>query len=404
MAKKKVKWVRPRHIFVRNVLAPFILTYTKIKYGVKIEPFKAEGDRQYLVISNHQTGFDQFFVEAAFKKHIYFIATEDLFSMGWVSKLLSFLVAPIPFKKSTSDLKAIKTCVNVAKEGGSIGLFPEGNRTYCGRTVFMKSSIASLVKMLRLPVAFFKIEGGYGIQPRWSDVCRKGTMKAGVTRVMEPEEYKDMSVEELFEVIQKELWVDETKIEDNYYHKQSAEYLDRAMYVCPDCGLSEFYAKDDIITCTKCGKQIQYLPNKKLQGVGFDFPFTYVADWYDYQCNYISNLDLNTFGEEAIYSDKIELFEVILYKNKQKLADEIEFCVYKDKYTLKNAEYDLNIPFNEVSAVSVLGKNKLNIYANEQVFQVRGDKHFNALKYMNLYYHAANVEKGESKNGEFLGL
>ena len=78
MAKKKVKWVRPRHIFVRNVLAPFVLTYTKITYGVKIEPFKEEGDRQYLVISNHQTGFDQFFVEAAFKKHIYFIATEDL--------------------------------------------------------------------------------------------------------------------------------------------------------------------------------------------------------------------------------------------------------------------------------------------------------------------------------------
>ena len=103
MAKKKVKWVRPRHIFVRNVLAPFILTYTKIAYGVKIEPFKEEGNRQYLVISNHQTGFDQFFVEAAFKKHIYYIATEDLFSMGWVSKLLSFLVAPIPFKKTVSQ-------------------------------------------------------------------------------------------------------------------------------------------------------------------------------------------------------------------------------------------------------------------------------------------------------------
>jgi hypothetical protein len=51
-----------------------------------------------------------------------------------------------------------------------------------------------------------------------------------------------------------------------------------------------------------------------------------------------------------------------------------------------------------------LGKNKLNIYHNDKIYQVKPDKHFNALKYMNIYYHATNAEKGENSDVEFLGL
>ena len=50
-----------------------------------------------------------------------------------------------------------------------------------------------------------------------------------------------MSNEELFEMIKKELWVDEREDKTEFYGKNNAEYLDRAMYVCPYCGLSEWY-------------------------------------------------------------------------------------------------------------------------------------------------------------------
>jgi len=177
MNKKKQPWVRRRHKILLEILRPLIGTYTKWKYGIKVDPFREENGRQYLVVMNHQTAFDQFFVGVTFHQPVYYMASEDLFSMGWVSRLIEWIAAPIPIKKQTTDLKAMRMCMTVAKEGGTIALAPEGNRTFSGRTGYFNPAIIKMVKMLKLPLAIFRIEGGYGIHPRWSDVVRRGKMR-----------------------------------------------------------------------------------------------------------------------------------------------------------------------------------------------------------------------------------
>ena len=59
--------------------------------------------------------------------------------------------------------------------------------------------------------------------------------------------------------------------------------------------------------------------------------------------------------------------------------------------------------FDDISSLAVLGKNKLNIYLGKRVFQLKGDKRFNALKYVHVFYRYKQILKGE-ENGEFLGL
>ncbi len=402
--KKKAKWVKPRHKVFRPILYLIIGTYTKWKYHVKIEPFKEQGDRQYLVLMNHQTAFDQFFMGMAFNRPVYYIASEDLFSKGFISKVISYLVAPIPIKKQATDVQAVFNSARVAKEGGTIGLFPEGNRTFSGRTEYIKPSVVKLVKALNLPIAIMKIEGGYGIHPRWSDVVRKGSMRVYVSEVIEPADYKKMTEEELFTKIREALYVDEHSIPDFYYHKKSAEYLERAMYVCPDCGLSEFESKNDTITCKKCHKQVKYLPDKSLSGVGFEFPFKNVGEWYNYQCEFVRGLELKDYLEQPLYKDEISLSEVILYKNKKMIAKEASLSLYGDRMTV-NAQgmEELVLDFDTASVVTVLGRNKLNIYYADKVYQVKSSKQFNALKYVNIFYHYKNTNDG-GENGEFLGL
>jgi ribosomal protein S27AE len=353
---------------------------------------------------NHQTSYDQFFVAEAFDNPVYYIATEDIFSMGLVSKLICWLQAPIPIKKQTTDLKAVKTCLRVAKEGGTICLAPEGNRTYCGRTVNMKPSIAKLAKTLRMPIAFFRIEGGYGIQPRWSDEVRKGRMKAYVAKVIEPEEYKSMSDEDFYNLICKELYVNEAVADTEYHHKQLAEYMERLVYVCPYCGLSVFESHDDIVECKKCHRQIKYLPSKELKGVGFDFPFQFIAQWYDYQNEFVNNLTLENHADTPMYTDTVQLSEVIVYKNKQLMRKSCDIKLYGDKITVdENSSNSVVFPFSEITALSVLGRNKANIYHKDRVYQLKGGKRFNAIKYLNIYYRFKNISKGE-ENGKFLGL
>ena len=238
--KQKTQWVKPRHRIAVALVHLFFGFYVRMRYHITIEPFREQGKRPYLIVMNHQTGFDQFFVGMTFRQPVYYIATEDIFSLGWVSDIIRWLVEPIPIRKQTTDIKAVKDCIKVAREGGTICLAPEGNRTFHGRTVYMNPSIASLAKKLALPIAFFRIEGGYGIQPRWSDVVRGGTMRSYVSRVMEPEEFADMTKEQLAEIIRQELFVDEGKRTGEYPHPKNAEFLERAMYVCPKCGLTTF--------------------------------------------------------------------------------------------------------------------------------------------------------------------
>ncbi|MBE6995753.1 MAG: 1-acyl-sn-glycerol-3-phosphate acyltransferase [Ruminococcaceae bacterium] len=398
--KKRKKWVCFRHRVVRNLLLPVLGTYCRLRFGVKVERFAQQGDRQYLVMMNHQTSADQFFVSMAFRKHVYYIATEDIFSLGWISKVIRYLVAPIPIKKQTTDLQAVKTCIQVAREGGTIALAPEGNRTYSGKTEYIKPSIVKLARALKLPVAIFRIEGGYGVQPRWGDGTRKGRMRAYVSRVIEPEEYGALSDEEFIALIRQELYVNEAVADACYTNGKLAEYLERAMYVCPDCGLTTFESCGDCITCKTCGKQVRYLPSKELEGVAAPFPFRFVNDWYEYQTDFVSKLDLAPFGETAMYRDTARLSQVHLYRHKEVLERETGICLYGDRIEIGE---NLVMPFEDISAVSVLGRNKLNIYHNGTVYQLKGDKRFNALKYVNIYYHYKNINEGR-EDGKFLGL
>ena len=402
--RKPEKWTKFRHRVVTEIARAVLEPYTRWKFGADVEKFTRQGDRQYLILLNHQTTFDQFFVGMAFKGPVYYMATEDIFSLGWVSSLLRWLVAPIPIKKQTTDLQAVVNCMKVLKEGGSVAIAVEGNRTYSGKTEHINPAIAKMVKRMKVPVALFRIEGGYGIQPRWSNVVRKGKMRAYISQVLEPEELAGLSEEEVLKIISDGLYVNDAAAGGTFYHKKSAEYMERAVYVCPYCGLSAFRSDNDTITCTKCGKRIYYQPDLKLRGDGFTFPFTHVADWYEYQKDFVNQLDMSLYEQEPLYREQAHLSEVILYKKKKLLRENAGITLYGNRIVIdEGSGNELIFPFEEVSAVSVLGRNKLNVYHEKKVYQFKSDKRFNALKYVNLYYRWKNLNT-EDKDGKFLGL
>lgn len=397
--KEKTQWVRSRHRIIVNTVRFFFSGYVRRKYHIQVQPFREEGNRPYLILMNHQTGFDQFFVGMTFRQPVYYVATEDIFSLGWVSNLIRWLVAPIPIKKQTTDIQAVKNCIKVAREGGSICVAPEGNRTFHGRTVYMNPSIASLAKKLALPIAFLRIEGGYGIQPRWSDVVRGGTMVSRISRVIEPEEFAAMSKTELTRVIEQELYVDEAQVTGEFPHPKNAEFLERAIYVCPWCGLTTFESNGDILRCTKCNRRIRHLATKELEGIDEPFPHRFVADWYDWQNSYINNTDLSLLTEQPVYEETVQVSRVHVCKYKELLKKEATVRLYGDRITLDDREF----LFSTLDAVVVLGKNKVNLYDGKEVLQLKGNKRFNALKYVNFFHKYKNSKEGK-ENGQFLGL
>ena len=402
MDEKQQRWCLERHKRVRKIFAFPIWALTHLRYPVKIE--KAPDDSQALILFNHQTALDQFLVGLAFPQPVYSVAAEDLFSIGPLARAMEYLVAPIPIKKQSTDIRAVKTCLRVAKEGGSIAIAPEGNRTYSGRPCFMNPAIGSLAKKLKLPVLLFRIEGGYGVHPRWSDGVRRGPMRAYVAERIEPEELKAMSPGEIYERIRQGLNVDETQIPGRYRGRKRAEYLERMLYVCPKCGLSRFESRGDRVRCLSCGLEASYGEDKQFKSADPAFPYRYAADWYQAQEDFVNALDTRDYLTKPLYRDRADLSQVLLYKRKELLRKGCDVALYGDRIVLdEGTERELCLPIEELSTVTVLGRNKLNLYHGEQIYQLKGDKRFNALKYVQLCARSKNIARGDFDD-KFLGL
>ena len=192
--KKQKHWVKKRHAavfaFLRFAMAPFL--WLRYHYRAEKAPIRKG---PCIVLSNHQATMDPFFISKAFPFQLYFYASDDLFNLK-VSPLIRYLAAPIPKSKSVADLKAVMISLRVLREGGAIGITPEGNRTLSGRLWEIGDSVAKLVKTAKVPLVLFNLCGGYGTDPRWGVKIRRGTKFVGrVRRILTPEEYAGMSDE-----------------------------------------------------------------------------------------------------------------------------------------------------------------------------------------------------------------
>lgn len=406
--KTKKKWTRFRHDLIVKLVYPFFWFYILIKYNHPTKLFKLR-KRQYLVLMNHQTSADQFFVGLTFGRAMYYVATEDIFSNGLISELLRYAINPIPINKTISDYRAVINCMKVAKEGGSIVLAPEGNRTFSGRTCSIKPTVVGLIRKLGLPIAFFRIEGGYGVQPRWSDKNRRGKIDYGISGIIEPSDYSSMTDDELYKKIVSELSVDEARPSGLFKSRFKAEHIERVLYICPNCGFSSFISSGDRFICSCCNTEYEYSETKELIPIDSVAQFRYLADWYDWQEDYIRNLDLDSLPDTALFTDIAKVFEVILYKKKVKIARGSELKLFKDKITVKafDSDFYMELNFSDIKAITAMGRKKMNVRTKDCTFQFKGDASFNIIKYMHFYYHYINQAGGNNNvdgNTEFLGL
>ena len=107
---------------------------------------------------------------------------------------------------------------------------------------------------------------------------------------------------------------------------------------------------------------------------------------------------------DAVYTEKVDLSEVILYKNKELIEENVTLQLFGDRMTVFGGSFEkMTFDFDTVSAVAVLGKNKLNVYEGKTIYQIKGSKRFCALKYLNLYHRYKNINS-EVENGKFLGI
>lgn len=400
---KKKKWTRKRHQFLMSLLRLIFRPLAFFKWHFRYEKMP-DLKSPHLIFCNHQTVWDQFLLGLMCGNKTYFVMTDDIFSVKYVGNLLKFLLNPIPYKKASTDFTILRTCRQVVSEGGSIAIFPEGNRTYSGKTEYIKPSTIKMMKFLKLPVAILHIEGGYGVYPRWADKSRKGKFYGKVYKIYQYEEYKDIPEDDLYKLICNDLYVNDTQSNVYVKSKHSAEYLERAIYNCPTCGFTHFDSRKDKFTCRTCNMQLRY--NEKLEFVGInkEAPFKNVNEWYVYQQEELLKMNLLDFDpNQVIFEEVVEFREIIPRKRRKVMDKNAILKMYCNRIEILYQNTSYTYMFDDISSSGVFGRNKVNFFIGTQVFQFLKDKKFNAMKFVNLYYKY-KIEKGDNNDDRFFGL
>ena len=127
-------------------------------------------------------------------------------------------------------------------------------------------------------------------------------------------------------------------------------------------------------------------------------------DWYNAQCDYVNSLDLAKYENTAMFNDTAQVREVIPNEKKILVCDKASVTLFGNRIVVTPDVGDPFIfGFEESSAVTVLGKNKLNIYHGGKIYQLKGDKSFCALKFVHIFHRYKNISKGD-ENDKFLGI
>ncbi|OQC10629.1 MAG: 2-acyl-glycerophospho-ethanolamine acyltransferase [Tenericutes bacterium ADurb.Bin087] len=260
--RKKTRIVKKRH--QRYVRLANILLGRMIRraYGVKQKNIDIRKHEPCLIVSNHILTFDPILMTSIFDRQIYYVASELIFSLGWKSRLLTHCFAPIPKTKSMADVTTVKNIMQIINEGGSVGVYVEGNATMTGGLSSMPAAIGKLVLRLKVPLVIYNFEGGYLSLPRWATYTkREKHVRGKIRKVLYYEDYKDMTADEINDIIIENININayEEIPQYTYRGKRNAEGLHRLLFTCPIChGVNTAKTAYNNYLCAKYGEKLTY--------------------------------------------------------------------------------------------------------------------------------------------------
>ena len=165
----------------------------------------------YLVLGTHHAFMDFYVTPLALFPHRanYVSELEGFEAYGeWLYRQAGCLGT----RKFISDVDLVKNIQRVMKRKGILVLYPEARYANVGTSSKLPTSVGKLIKMLKVPVVVINMQGNYLQSPIWNLSKRKGVkLNTTITRVLTPEQIKEMSVSDINDVVAEKMQYDEYK-------------------------------------------------------------------------------------------------------------------------------------------------------------------------------------------------
>ncbi|HJJ99152.1 MAG TPA: lysophospholipid acyltransferase family protein [Methanocorpusculum sp.] len=385
---KHLLWYRSVYKFARFCLTPFVRYGLSYRYDI-CNPKSPT----YLIFCNHTTLWDHLLISAPCPRHMFFVAGEHLFRKRWLRIIANFFVNPIIRRKGVPATEVIGVIKQTLAEGANVWMSPEGVRSINGETAFISPATGKLVKESGAGLVTYRIHGGYLRSPRWAATKRKGPMYGEFVAEYTREQLAEMSVDEVNEVIRRDLYVnafnDQKLRPTKYPGTRLAEDLETVLYVCPYCHeIAKLHSKDDRFFCD-CGLSVRYNEYGLFSGDGdHRAPFGNVAEWDKWQRVYLAEqlpALLKTLADTPIVAD----LDQRLYLIKDGVAEYLatgRFAVFSNRFEFGEGEEARVFLFSDIAGFAFSLQMKILFSCKTGTYyEVQSDYPRSAIKYMVLY-------------------
>lgn len=385
MKDKKIHIKEP---LIINILRLIAKIYVRLFLGYKIKnKYKAKKNEKVIVLSNHQTDYDPILVRLSINRYLYTLSTDSIFSNKIIAKILLGLGA-IPKRKGTYDVKATMKMVKISNKGGSLLIFPEGNRSYAEFQFYIADNIVKLIKLTQPTLILFNIHGGFASFPRFSNRRRKGPFYGEIKKVMPYEEYKNLSNEELLNIIKENIKIFDSDSHQLYKSSKKAEQLERMFFVCPKCQSTQtLNSKGNVLRCNNCSLEVNYQEDLTLKSSDPTFRFTRLVDWYDYQRKFLLECDIKE--NEPIFIDEDVILTLANPFKKREILARGKLVLTSTTISVDKMSFDIK----NISISSPVSGRNLEFTIKENNYEIRGNVKFNALKYVMIFHRLETLMK-----------
>jgi 1-acyl-sn-glycerol-3-phosphate acyltransferase len=349
-----------------------------------------------LLLSNHTHTLDPFIISSTFNRNVRWVAGAHLFKFTLLRKMLESWVKSISKQQGRSDLDTIKSISRALKEGGVVGIFPAGTRTWDGEPNYFDITTAKLVRLFKVPVLLLNLEGTYGLKPRWTNKSRRGGMNIRVRRLITVEELKEMKLKEIDDALQEGLgfsfrqW--QVKAQVPYKGRHKTQGIEKLLYLCPACYQgSTIKGHHNKISCKECGLtfSMDLYDNLICETEGFKGVDSLPA-WHQWEREYLRSSQEVAFpADRGVLLQKGMKRRFLLLSKKFTLALDGERLVVTfpkrvPTGLLKGLDA-LIFDFSDIQSMVITAKSTLEFYYRDQLWRIRVEEGRSILKYFELY-------------------
>ena len=180
---------------VKTVLAPFLrMLFRPTVRGAEHLPASGAA----ILAGNHTTFLDNLMIPLVTPRRVTFLAKSDYFTgrgfKGLLSKHFFRGVGMIPIDRSggAASEQALATGMQVLKDGGVLGLYPEGTRSPDGRLYRGRTGVARMALEAGVPVVPVGLVGMFALQPAGRKLPKIGKVEVRIGRPLDFSRYAGM--------------------------------------------------------------------------------------------------------------------------------------------------------------------------------------------------------------------